>query len=94
MAMHYDTQKFFAMHFRQLRFEFSDILILIGVWMERLVYWAFPYKEIKDNKYFVKYKGEMEEGLLVINNKNISDFEKFRIDESKLMEFILSKKTR
>jgi hypothetical protein len=93
MAMHYDIKKFFAMHFRQLRIESCDILILIGVWMDQLVYWAFPYREIKDNEYFVKYKGEMEDGLLVINDKNIEGFDKFRVEASKLAELILSKKT-
>jgi hypothetical protein len=93
-AMHYDTAKFFAMHFRQLRIESCEFLVLIGVWMDQLVYWVLPYKEIKDNKYFVQYKGEIEEGLLVINDKNISDFEKFRVAESKVVDVILSKKTR
>ncbi len=93
MAMHYDTRKFFAMHFRQLRIESCDILVLIGVWMDQLVYWAFPYNEIKDNEYFVKYKGEIEDGLLVINDKNIAGFDKFRVEESGLAEVILSKKT-
>ena len=93
-AMHYDPKKFFVMHFRQVRIESYDILVLIGVWMDQLVYWVFPYTEIKENKYFVKYKDEIEEGLLVINDKNISDFEKFRVAESKVADVILSKKVR
>jgi hypothetical protein len=92
LAMHYDLQKFFVMHFRQIKIETCDILILIGVWMDKMVYWAFPYNEVKENKYFATYKGEMEDGLLVINDKNIPDFEKFRVDEPELGEFILSKK--
>jgi len=93
-AMHYDPKKFFAMHFRQVRIESYDILVLIGVWMDQLVYWVLPYVEMKENKYFVKYEGEIEEVLLVINDKNISDFEKFRVAESKVADVILSKKVR
>lgn len=93
-AMHYDLTKFFSMHFRQLRVESCDFLILIGVWMDRLAYWVLPYTEIKENKYFVKYEGEIEENLLVINDKNISEFEKFRVVESKVVEVILKKKMR
>jgi len=46
------------------------------------------------NPEIVKYEGEIEEGLLVINDKNISDFEKFRVAESKVADVILSKKVR
>jgi hypothetical protein len=94
LAMHYDLQKFFVMHFRQIKIEFCDILILIGVWMDQMVYWAFPYNEVKENKYFATYKGEIEDGLLVLNDKNMPDFEKFKLAESELGEFILSKKPR
>ena len=94
LAMHYDLQKFFVMHFRQIKIETCDILILIGVWMDKMVYWAFPYNEVKGDKYFATYKGETEDGLLVINDKNIADFEKFRVAEPELGEFILSKKPR
>jgi hypothetical protein len=93
-AMHYDTKKFFVMHFRQLRIESCEILILIGVWMDQLVYWVLPYTEIKENKYFVKYEGEIEEALLVINDKNIAEFEKFRVAESEVAEVIFRKKVR
>jgi len=93
-AMHYNPKKFFSMHFRQVRIESCDILVLIGVWMDQLVYWVLPYTEIKENKYFVTYKGEIEEGLLVINDKNISEFEKFRMAESKVVDVILGKKVR
>ena len=93
-AMHYDLKKFFSMHFRQVKVESCDILVLIGVWMDQLVYWVFPYTEIKENKYFVKYKDETEEGLVVINDKNISEFENFRVAESKVVDVILSKKAR
>jgi hypothetical protein len=92
LAMHYDIQKFFVMHFRQLKIECCDVLILIGVWMDKMVYWAFPYNEVKQDKYFATYKGESEDGLLVINDKNMPEFEKFRVAESDLGEFILSKK--
>lgn len=93
-AMHYDLKKFFVLHFRQLRIESCDFLILIGVWMDQLVYWVLPYTEIKENKYFIKYEGEAEESLLVINDKNISEFAKFRVEQSEVADFIRNKKVR
>jgi hypothetical protein len=92
-ALHYDSGKPFEMNFRQPRIESCEVIVLIGVWIDRLVYWVLSYNEIKDNKYFFHDKGKVEESLLVISDKNISDFDAYRVVESQVMELILKKKT-
>jgi hypothetical protein len=91
-ALHYDSGKAFEMNFRQLRIESCDVIVLIGVWIDQLVYWVLSYNEIKENKYFFHDKGKAEESLLVISDKNISDFDIYRVDEPQVMEVILKKK--
>ena len=91
-ALHYDSGKPFEMNFRQLRVESFDVIVLIGVWVDRLVYWVLSYKEIKDNKYFFHDKGKAEESLLVISEKNISDFDLYRVAESEVAGAILKNK--
>ncbi|MCX5707775.1 MAG: hypothetical protein NTY14_02140 [Candidatus Omnitrophica bacterium] len=92
-ALHYDSGKPFEMNFRQLRIESCEVIVLIGVWIDRLVYWVLSYNEIKDNKYFFHDKGKAEESLLVISDKNISDFDGYRADEPQVMDVILKKKS-
>jgi hypothetical protein len=70
-ALHYDSGRPFEMNFRQLRIESCDVLVLIGVWIDQLVYWVFSYNEIKDNKYILSDKGKAQESLLVISERNM-----------------------
>jgi hypothetical protein len=92
-ALHYDSGKPFEMNFRQLRIESCEVVVLIGVWIDRLVYWVLSYNEIKDNKYFFHDKGKVEESLLVISDKNISDFDDYKVAEPQVMDVILKKKS-
>jgi hypothetical protein len=91
-ALHYDSGKPFQMNFRQLRIECCEVLVLIGVWVDQLVYWVLSYNEIKDNKYFFHDKGKVEESFLVISDKNITDFDQYRVAESEVMDVIFKKK--
>jgi hypothetical protein len=91
-ALHYDSGKPFDMNFRQLRVESCDALVLIGVWVDQLAYWVLSYNEIKENKYFFHDTGKVEESLLVISDKNISDFDEYRVAEPQVMDMILKKK--
>ena len=92
-ALHYDSRKPFELNFRQLRIESCDVLVLIGVWIDQLVYWVLASREISNNKYFFHDKGKVKESLLVISDKNISDFAAFRVAEPLVMDVILKKKT-
>ena len=91
-ALHYDSGKPFEMNFRQLRVESCEVLVLIGVWIDQLVYWVFSYNEIQGNKYFYQNKGKFEESLLVITDKNLSDFDRYRVAELQVMDVVLKKK--
>jgi hypothetical protein len=91
-ALHYDSGRSFEMNFRQLRVESCDVIVLIGVWIDQLVYWVLSYNEIEVNKYFFHDKAKTEESILVISNKNISDFDPYRAAESEVAEAILKKR--
>jgi hypothetical protein len=91
-ALHYDSGRSFEMNFRQLRIESCDVLVLIGVWIDQLVYWVFSYNEIKDNKYILSDKGKAQGSLLVISERNISDFNLYRVAEPQVVDVILKKK--
>jgi hypothetical protein len=91
-ALHYDSGRPFEMNFRQLRIESCDVMVLIGVWIDQLAYWVLSYNEIKNNKYLLTDKGKAKESLLVISEKNIPDFEEFRVAEPQVMDAILEKR--
>ncbi len=90
-ALHYSSGELFEMHFRQLRIECCDVLVLIGVWIDQLAYWVFSQKEIKRSEHFAPDNGKTEESVVIINNQNILSLEGYRVDESKVTDIILKK---
>jgi hypothetical protein len=91
-ALHYDSGRPFELNFRQLRIESCDVLVLIGVWINQLVYWVFSYNEIKRIEYFFQDKDKDEESLLVMSDNNISDFDIYKVDEPQVIDTIIKKK--
>jgi hypothetical protein len=90
-ALRSDSIMPFELNFRQLRIESCDCFVLIGVWLDKLVYWVLSYLEMKENKFL--FMGEGEGSVLKVTSKNISDFDKYITSETNLVTTLLNKKT-
>jgi len=90
-ALRSDSTTPFELNFRQIRVESYECSVLIGVWLDKLIYWAMSYLEIRENKFL--FMGEGEGSLLKITSKNISDFDKYMTSEASLVSTILDKRT-
>ena len=49
-------------------------------------------RSAQGNKYFSQGKDKAEESLLAINDKNISDFNRYRVAELQVTDAVLKKK--
>lgn len=90
-ALRYDSDEPFWMNFQQLKPDHCDGFVFIGVWVDQIVYWVITSNEAKTNKYIShQHRGGIEYQI-GITDKNIVDFEKYRVPVSKLADTVLQK---
>lgn len=92
-ALRYDSKKPFWMNFQQLKPDYCDIFIFIGVWVDRIVYWVMTSKEAKESKYISHQHEGGIEYQIGITNKNIAEFAIYETPSFKIAETILQIKT-
>ncbi|HIE27606.1 TPA: hypothetical protein EYP66_09990 [Candidatus Poribacteria bacterium] len=90
-ALRYDSGEPFWMNFQQLKPDHCDGFVFIGVWVDQIVYWVMSSKQAKKSKYIShQHRGGIEYQI-GITDKNIVDFEKYKVAVSKLADTILQK---
>jgi hypothetical protein len=90
-ALHYDSTAPFWMNFQQLKLDACDVLVFIGVWVDRIVYWVMSNDEIKTNKYLShQHRGGIEYQI-GITNSNVGEFDAYRVASMSLGEAVASK---
>ncbi|MFA5119362.1 MAG: hypothetical protein WC695_11055 [Candidatus Omnitrophota bacterium] len=90
-ALRYDLTKPFVIRFRQLMPEMCEVFVLLGVWVDRTIYWVLSVKELKEIKYLIKEEKFNMSYILTIDHRNIVEFEKFIIPEAELTNAIMAK---
>ncbi|MDO8489455.1 MAG: hypothetical protein Q7S42_05035 [Candidatus Omnitrophota bacterium] len=90
-ALRLSSTEPFWMNFQQLKPDSCDIFIFIGVWVDQIIYWVLDQDEVKDNDYIShQHRGGIEYQIGV-THKNISKFEKFRVESVNLVDTIIKK---
>lgn len=93
-ALRFNSKAPFWMNFQQLKPDSCDAFVFIGVWVDRIIYWVMHRKEAKENKYLShQHRGGIEYQI-GITDKNISDFDKYRVAQSNIAIMILQKAAR
>lgn len=83
-ALQYDSSEPFWMNFQQIKLDICDIFIFVGVWTDQIIYWVLPNDEVKNNKYRShQHRGGIEYQI-GITDKNIADFNRYRVSASEL----------
>jgi len=90
-ALHYASKEPFWMNFQQLKADACSVFIFIGVWVDLIVYWVLSSKDVKENKYLSHQHRGGVEYQIGITDRNISDFERYRVPASKIAETVLAK---
>ncbi len=90
-ALHYGSSKHFWMNFQQLKPDTCDVLIFIGVWTDKVVYWVLSSSEAKSNPYIShQHRGGIEYQI-GITERNIKDFDKYIVDSSQIGDVVIEK---
>lgn len=90
-ALRLSSHEPFWMNFQQLKPDSCDIFIFIGVWVDQILYWVLDQGEVKNNDYIShQHRGGIEYQIGV-THKNISEFEKYRVESKDLIDTIIKK---
>lgn len=90
-ALSYGSPEPFWMNFQQIKLDVSDVFIFVGVWADRIVYWVLSNAEVKRNKYIShQHRGGIEYQI-GITDKNIADFDKYRVSPSEIGKKVIEK---
>ena len=90
-ALHWGTGAPFWMNYQQLKLDICDVFVFIGVWVNLIVYWVMSNEEVKQNKYLShQHRGGIEYQI-GIRDKNIQEFDTFRVNETTLIQTLIKK---
>jgi hypothetical protein len=90
-ALQYSSPEPFWMNFQQIKLDTCDVFIFVGVWADQIAYWVFSNEEVKSNKYLShQHRGGIEYQI-GITNKNIKDFNEYRVNPSEIGKRVIEK---
>ena len=90
-ALHWGAEAPFWMNYQQLKLDICDVFVFIGVWVDLIVYWVMSNEEVKENNYLShQHRGGIEYQI-GIRNKNIQEFDAFKIDATALAITVVTK---
>jgi len=93
-ALRYDSSEPFWINYQQLKPEACDVFIFIGVWVDKIVYWALSSEEVKNNRYLShQHRGGIEYQIGV-TDRNIRDFDIYRVEPSQMRDKVTQKAKR
>jgi hypothetical protein len=93
-ALKFEAAGSFWMNFQQIKLEVADVFVFIGVWADRIIYWVLSNREIKANKYLShQHRGGIEHQI-GITDKNIHDFDQYKVVAAKLGAAVIRKAER
>ena len=82
------------MNYQQIKLDVADVFILIGVWVDKIVYWVMSNNEVRQSKYLShQHRGGIEYQIGVTQN-NISEFDSYRVEASKIADKVVKKAKR
>ena len=87
-ALSFESSEPFWMNFQQLKLGVVDAFVFIGVWIDKIYYWVFTNKEVKNHPMRShQHRGGIE-FQIGITDKNLDEFQGFMVKSSKLVEVI------
>lgn len=89
-ALSSDSDKNFDMNFQQIKPRYCDVFVWFGVWRDVIKCWVIPSFEVENSRYYSKgqHRGNVGEGQLHLKRDNISDFDKYLVEPSKIEDAI------
>ena len=90
-ALHWGAEAPFWMNYQQIKLDLCDVFVLIGVWVNMIVYWVMSNDEVKQNTYLShQHRGGIEYQI-GIRERNIQEFDVYRVEATALTQMITMK---
>ena len=90
-ALHWGAKAPFWMNYQQIKLDICDVFVFIGVWVDLIVYWIMSNEEVKRNSYLShQHRGGIEYQIGV-RDRNIQEFNKYRVDAAEVARTIFEK---
>lgn len=85
-ALSSDSTKRFDMNFQQLKPRYCDVFVWMAAWRDVIRYWVMSSKEVEKHPDYStgQHKGNVGEGQLHLNNRNLKSLEKYLTSSDKL----------
>lgn len=90
-ALSYGTTDPFWMNFQQIKLNTCDVFVFIGVWIGQINYWVLSVKDVKVNKYFSHQHRGGVEYQIGITQKNLAEFDRYKVAPLEIGEVIIKK---
>ncbi|NLK49653.1 MAG: hypothetical protein GX294_03285 [Candidatus Cloacimonetes bacterium] len=89
-ALSSDSPKRFNMNFQQLKTYCCDVFIWVAVWRNEIKYWVLSSHEVENDANYSpgQHRGNEGEGQLHLNERNISQYDKYRVASDQLKSAI------
>lgn len=89
-ALSSDSKQRFDMNFQQVKPACCDVFVWVGVWRDVIRYWVLSSAEVERHKYYSDkmHRGNVGEGQIHLNEKNIQEFSFFESMPRELIENI------
>ena len=90
-ALGTDSAAPFRMNFQQLKPDCCDVLICVGVWRDKILYWVLSSEEVRRHHAFSpgQHRGNTGEGQLWITRETMGDFAPYLTPARDLTEAVL-----
>ncbi|MCW5934256.1 MAG: hypothetical protein KIT45_08165 [Fimbriimonadia bacterium] len=85
-ALHSTEQAPFLMNFQQLKPQFCDVFLFVGVWIDKIRYWVLSSVEAENIPYFSRQHRGGIEYQIIITHKNITQFAPYEVEEEAIAE--------
>lgn len=90
-ALHWGVEAPFWMNYQQIKLDMCDVFVFVGVWVDIIVYWVMSNEEVKHNSYLShQHRGGIEYQI-GIRDRNIQEFDDYRVEASALTQVIIMK---
>jgi len=89
-ALRYGSNDPFWMNFQQLKLDVCDVFILVGVWVDQIVYWVMSNEDVRKSKYLSHQHRGGVEYQIGITEKNLREFDRFRVTPDRLADAVLA----
>lgn len=90
-ALHWGAEAPFWMNYQQIKLDLCDVFVFIGVWVDKIVYWVMSNDDVKHNTYLShQHRGGIEYQI-GIRDRNIQEFDDYRVEASALTQMITKK---